>query len=89
VLWYRKYAQHDERLKGLEETARVEKRRFKQDCLAQYAQYEYCGEPLFRTVGIDHTFYGPPTPRMLENYAAQLPSGFQACVKVWEEYHRA
>jgi uncharacterized protein YecE (DUF72 family) len=61
------------------------KSRFKQDCLAEYAQYTYHGAPLFRTVGIDHTFYGPPTPRMLDNYAAQLPPGFQACAKVWED----
>ena len=61
------------------------KSRFKQDCLAEYADYEYKGERLFRTVGIDHTFYGPPTPRMLENYAAQLPADFQACAKVWED----
>jgi uncharacterized protein YecE (DUF72 family) len=61
------------------------KSRFKQDCLAEYARYEYEGEPLFRTVGIDHTFYGPPPPHMLAHYAAQLPTGFQACAKVWEE----
>lgn len=61
------------------------KSRFKQDCLAEYAAYEYEGEPLFRTVGIDHTFYGPPTPRMLAHYSAQLPPGFQCCAKVWEE----
>jgi uncharacterized protein YecE (DUF72 family) len=61
------------------------KSRFKQDCLAEYAAYEYQGEPLFRTVGIDHTFYGPPTASMLTRYAAQLPPGFQACAKVWEE----
>ena len=34
------------------------KSRFKQDSLAEYAAYEYKGERLFRTVGIDHTFYG-------------------------------
>jgi uncharacterized protein YecE (DUF72 family) len=61
------------------------KSRFKQDCLAEYAQYTYQGEPLFRTVGMDHTFYGPPTPKMLAHYAAQVPTGFQACAKVWED----
>jgi hypothetical protein len=61
------------------------KSRFKQDSLAEYAAYEYQGERLFRTVGIDHTFYGPPTAKMLAHYAAQLPTGFQACAKVWEE----
>ena len=61
------------------------KSRFKQDSLAEYADYQYKGERLFRTVGIDHTFYGPPTAKMLAHYAAQLPPGFQACAKVWEE----
>jgi hypothetical protein len=35
------------------------KSRFKRDCLAEYATYEFQGERLFRTVGADHTFYGP------------------------------
>jgi uncharacterized protein YecE (DUF72 family) len=61
------------------------KNRFKQDCLAEYAQYRYRGERLFRTVGFDFTFYGPPTPAQLQHYAAQLPSGFPVCSKVWEE----
>ena len=61
------------------------KGRFKQDCLAEYAEYEYAGERLFRTVGFDFSFYGPPTPKQLAHYAQQLPVGFQACAKVWEE----
>ena len=36
------------------------KGRFKQDCLAEYARYEHQGVPLFRTVGFDFSFYGPP-----------------------------
>jgi uncharacterized protein YecE (DUF72 family) len=71
--------------KGQVYTKSYPKSRFKQDCLSEYATYEYQGEPLFRTVGIDHTFYGPPTTRMLAHYAAQLPPGFQCCAKVWEE----
>jgi uncharacterized protein YecE (DUF72 family) len=61
------------------------KSRFKQDCLAEYAAYRYKGEPLFRTVGIDHSFYGPPSAKLLAHYASQLPNGFTACAKVWEE----
>lgn len=61
------------------------KKRFKQDCLAEYAGYEYRGERVFTTVGFDFTFYGPPTPDLLAHYASQLPPGFRACVKVWEE----
>jgi uncharacterized protein YecE (DUF72 family) len=65
------------------------KSRFKQDCLAEYADFEYTGQRLFRTVGIDHTFYGPPTPKMLAHYAEQVPPGFQVCAKVWEEAGRS
>jgi uncharacterized protein YecE (DUF72 family) len=61
------------------------KNRFKQDCLGEYAQYQYEGEPLFRTVGFDYTFYGPPTSQQLAHYASQLPADFKACAKVWEE----
>jgi uncharacterized protein YecE (DUF72 family) len=61
------------------------KKRFKQDCLAEYAEYEYEEERIFRTVGFDFTFYGPPSADLLRHYAAQLPQGFRACSKVWEE----
>jgi uncharacterized protein YecE (DUF72 family) len=61
------------------------KKRFKQDCLAEYAMYEYQGERLFTTVGFDFTFYGPPAAQLLSHYAAQLPPAFRACPKVWEE----
>lgn len=54
-------------------------------CLAEYADYGYKRHDLFRTVGVDHTFYGPLTPKMLEHYAAQLPSGCEACAKVRED----
>lgn len=60
------------------------KGRFKQDCLAEYARYEYGGEPLFRTVGFDFTFYSPPPSEQLAHYASLLPAGFHACAKVWE-----
>jgi uncharacterized protein YecE (DUF72 family) len=61
------------------------KKRFKQDCLAEYADYQYEGEQLFKTVGFDFTFYGPPSPDLLRHYATQLPDGFKVCSKVWEE----
>jgi uncharacterized protein YecE (DUF72 family) len=61
------------------------KGRFKKDCLAEYAQYAYRGQRLFHTVGLDQTFYRPPTPAQLTYYAAQLTSGFEVCSKVWEE----
>lgn len=47
--------------------------------LAEYAQW-----PLFGTVGIDSTFYAPPTPKTLSAYAAALPDGFRCVSKVWD-----
>jgi uncharacterized protein YecE (DUF72 family) len=61
------------------------KSRFSQDCLAEYAAYEYRGTRLFRTVGIDHTFYHPPAAGQLAHYAGQVPEGFTFCSKAWEE----
>jgi len=45
---------------------------------------EYAAQPLFRTVGIERSFYGPIPAHELAEYAAQLPPGFRACMKVWE-----
>ena len=47
--------------------------------LAEYARF-----PLFTTVGIDSSFYGPLTEKQLAGYAAALPSGFPCVSKVWE-----
>lgn len=47
--------------------------------LAEYARF-----PLFRTVGIDSSFYGPPTPRTLQQWARALPPGFKCVSKVWD-----
>ena len=55
------------------------------DCLGEYCQYLYKGEPLFRTFGNDSTFYGPPTANQLRWYPNQIPEGFEMCCKVWEE----
>jgi hypothetical protein len=38
------------------------KSRFSQDTLTEYAGYEMDGIVLFRTVGIDHSFYRPASP---------------------------
>jgi len=61
------------------------KSRFAQDCLGEYCQYVYEGEPLFRTVGNDSTFYRPPTVNQLTRYLNQIPEEFEMCSKVWEE----
>ncbi len=47
--------------------------------LAEYARF-----PLFRTVGIDSTFYAPPTPATLAAYGAALPPAFPCVSKVWD-----
>lgn len=45
---------------------------------------EYARFPLFRTVGIDSTFYQPATSATLASYAAVLPPGFRCVSKVWD-----
>ena len=49
------------------------------DMLAEYARF-----PLFSTVGIDSSFYGPLTEKTLVAYAAALPPGFPCVSKVWD-----
>lgn len=52
----------------------------KQSGLRAYAEH-----PLFRTVSIDRSYYGPLSSRDLGAYAEQLPDGFLALSKVWDE----
>lgn len=61
------------------------KHRFSQDTLAEYASYAVDGSPLFRTVGIDHSFYRPAGVKQLAHYAEQVPDDFRFCSKVWEQ----
>lgn len=49
------------------------------DMLAEYARF-----PLFGTVGIDSSFYGPLTEKSLAGYADALPPGFPCVSKVWD-----
>lgn len=58
---------------------------FARECLGEYCQYLSDGEPLFRTVGNDATFYRPPTAGQLRLYLRQIPEDFEMCCKVWEE----
>jgi uncharacterized protein YecE (DUF72 family) len=46
---------------------------------------EYARFPLFRTVGIDSSFYAPPTETVLASYAERLPPGFPCVSKVWNQ----
>ena len=55
-------------------------RTFVQRSLEEYARF-----PLFRTVGIDRSFWAPIPEPELASYASQLPDGFRCVMKVWEE----
>jgi uncharacterized protein YecE (DUF72 family) len=44
---------------------------------------EYAAFPLFGTVGVDSSYYGPPTESVLRSYADHLPPGFPCVSKVW------
>jgi uncharacterized protein YecE (DUF72 family) len=46
---------------------------------------EYARFPLFRTVGIDSSFYAPPTEETLRGWARHLPPGFPCVSKVWDQ----
>jgi uncharacterized protein YecE (DUF72 family) len=46
---------------------------------------EYAAFPLFRTAGIDSSFYGPPTEAVLKSYAEHSPPGFPFVSKVWSQ----
>ncbi len=46
---------------------------------------EYAAFPLFGTVGIDSTYYGPPTEAVLQSYADHTPPGFPFVSKVWSQ----
>jgi len=70
---------------GLVYQKKYAKTTFARDCLGEYCQYLYNGEPLFRTVGNDSTFYRPPSANQLRRYLNQIPEDFEMCFKVWEE----
>lgn len=53
---------------------------FKADSLGEYARY-----PLFRSVGVDSSFYAPPSEKTLAHYASLVPDGFMWISKVWEK----
>lgn len=55
------------------------KKAFEASCLEEYAAF-----PWFRAVGLDATFYRPPSTDQLERFASQTPPGFQWLAKVWD-----
>ena len=66
-------------------TRKYSKTGFTRDCLGEFCQCLYKGQPLFRTVGNDATFYRPPSANQLTRYLSQIPEDFEMCFKVWEE----
>jgi uncharacterized protein YecE (DUF72 family) len=46
---------------------------------------EYASFPLFRTVGVDSSYYAPPEEGVLRSYAEHLPAGFPCVSKVWNQ----
>ncbi len=70
---------------GLVYQKKYAKSRFSQDTLAEYSAYAISGQPLFSTVGIDHSFYRPASAKQLVHYAEQVPDDFRFCSKVWED----
>jgi uncharacterized protein YecE (DUF72 family) len=52
--------------------------------LARAGLRAYAGHPLFRTVGLDRTFYAPMTPAAFADLAAQVPATFRFVVKALE-----
>lgn len=65
---------------GLVYRGRPSERTLVERGLAEYADY-----PLFRTVGIDSSYYRPLSESTLERYRKQLPRAFPCVVKVWNE----
>ncbi len=44
----------------------------------------YAKHPLLRAVGIDSSYYAPPSTATLQRYAAQVPADFRFLAKAWE-----
>ncbi len=57
------------------------RRRWTEASLARDGLRAYAAHPLFRTVGLDRTFYKPMTPTELASLAAQVPEDFRFLVK--------
>jgi len=55
------------------------KRAFEAGCLQEYAAF-----PWFRAIGLDHTFYTPPTTPQLDGYVGQIPKETCWLAKVWD-----
>lgn len=63
---------------GLVYSAPASESTLARDGLSHYAQH-----PLFRTVGLDKTYYRPAPRGEFERLARQVPEGFRFLVKLW------
>ncbi len=52
-----------------------------EQALARHGLAAYARHPLFRTVSLDRTFYGPLSADEFARYASQVPDGFRFVVK--------
>lgn len=63
---------------GIVYAGRPSQRDLVDEGLAEYARF-----PLFRTVGIDRSYYAPLTDKDLADYARALPDDFRCAMKMW------
>jgi uncharacterized protein YecE (DUF72 family) len=63
---------------GIVYEGKPSERWLKQSGLGEYARY-----PLFRSVGIDRSYYRPLDAATLRDYGSQLPRGFRCVLKVY------
>ena len=54
-----------------------------EQALAREGLAAYARHPLFRSVGVDKTFYRPAPRAEFERLSAQVPAGFRFLVKMW------
>jgi uncharacterized protein YecE (DUF72 family) len=64
-------------------------RRTSQRILARHGLKAYASHPLFRSVGLDRTYYGPISSEEYAAYADAVPDGFRFVVKAHELLTRA
>jgi uncharacterized protein YecE (DUF72 family) len=60
-------------------------RRATEQLLARHGLRAYARHPLFRTVGIDRTYYAPIAAEVFTRYAGAVPDGFRFLVKAHED----
>ena len=59
-------------------------REVRKEILARHGLAAYARHPLFRTVGVDRSYYGPPRAEEYARYAAAVPEDFRFLIKAHE-----